>query len=158
MKFSLSSKNSSRSNNSPSRSPRRRCSKKSRATPQRWGAAAVEFAVCLPVIVLVVLGSIEGASLLFLRQALVQSAYEGVKVAIKETAVEADVINIATAVTDGRRLNGVVVETTPADITSVPQGDFITVRITAPVSGNTLIPGGVFTLTEVSAQAVMVKE
>ena len=157
MKFSLSSKNSSRSNSGTSRSPRRRYIK-SRGTPQRWGAAAVEFAVCLPVIVLVVLGSIEGASLLFLRQALVQSAYEGVKVAIRQDSVESDVTNIATAVTDGRRLQGVTVETTPADITSVPQGELITVRITAPVSGNTLIPGGVFTLTNVSAQAVMVKE
>ena len=32
-------------------------------------------------IVLVVLGSIEAASMLFLRQAMVQAAYEGVKVA-----------------------------------------------------------------------------
>lgn len=38
-----------------------------RKTARRRGAAVVEFAVCLPVIILVVLGSIEAASMLFLR-------------------------------------------------------------------------------------------
>lgn len=143
------------SSDSAARMPRKRRARKS---GRRFGAAAVEFAVCLPLIVLVVIGSIEGASLLFLRQALVQSAYEGVKVAIKEDSNNSFVDNIARAVTDGRSLSGVGVETTPADVSSVPRGELITVRITAPVKGNTLIPGGVFTLNQISAQAVMVKE
>lgn len=43
---------------------------------KRRGAAVVEFAVCLPVIIIIVFGAIEAASLLFLKQALIQSAYE----------------------------------------------------------------------------------
>jgi Flp pilus assembly protein TadG len=125
---------------------------------KRLGAAAVEFAVCLPLIILIVAGSIEGASLLFLRQALIQSSYEGVKVAIKQDANNSQVNNVAQAVTDGRRLNGVTVETIPSDITSVPQGEFIRVRVSAPTSGNSLFFNGVFTLPSVTAEAVMVKE
>jgi Flp pilus assembly protein TadG len=125
---------------------------------KRFGAAAVEFAVCLPLIILIVAGSIEGASLLFLRQALIQSSYEGVKVAIKQDSVGSDVNNIALAVTDGRNLNGVTVETIPSDIQSVPQGDLIRVRVTAPTAGNSLFFNGVFTLPTVEAEAVMVKE
>lgn len=125
---------------------------------KRFGAAAVEFAVCLPLIILIVAGSIEGASLLFLRQALIQSSYEGVKVAIKQDSVSSDVNNVALAVTDGRKLSGVTVETIPSDIESVPQGEFIRVRVTAPTSGNSLFFNGVFTLPTVAAEAVMVKE
>lgn len=132
-------------------SPKRHCGK-------RLGAAAVEFAVCLPLILLIVAGSIEGASLLFLRQALIQSSYEGVKVAIKEDALSSDVTSVALSVTDGRKLDGVTVETIPSDIESVPQGEFIRVRVTAPTAGNSLFFNGVFTIPNVSAEAVMVKE
>ena len=125
---------------------------------KRFGVAAVEFAVCLPLIVLIVAGSIEGASLLFLRQALIQSAYEGAKVAIKQDSVSSDVNSVAIAVTDGRNLSGVNVETIPGNIDSVPQGELIRVRVTAPTVGNSLFFNGVFTLPAVSAEAVMVKE
>lgn len=125
---------------------------------KRFGAAAVEFAVCLPLIVLIVAGSIEGASLLFLRQALIQSSYEGAKVAIRQNTVNSEVNSVALAITDGRSLNGVTVETIPSDIQSVPQGDFIRVRVTAPTSGNSLFFNGLFTLQTVAAEAVMAKE
>ena len=125
---------------------------------KRFGAAAVEFAVCLPLIILIVAGSIEGASLLFLRQALIQSSYEGAKVAVKQDSVNSDVTNIAIAVTDGRNLTGVTVETEPGNIASVAQGELIRVRVTAPTSGNSLFFNGVFTLPSVAAEAVFVKE
>ena len=125
---------------------------------KRFGAAAVEFAVCLPLIILIVAGSIEGASLLFLRQALIQSSYEGAKVAVKQDSINSDVTNIAIAVTDGRNLSGVTVETEPGNIESVAQGELIRVRVTAPTSGNSLFFNGVFTLPTVSAEAVFVKE
>ena len=56
--------------------------KKQKARVKREGAAVVEFAVCLPLVILIVLGTIEAGSLLFLKQTLVQAAYEGAKVAI----------------------------------------------------------------------------
>jgi len=137
--------------------------RKSSQSPKRYrkkrlGAAAVEFAVCLPLILLIVAGSIEGASLLFLRQALIQSAYEGVKVAIKQDSDNAGVTSVALSVTDGRRLEGVNVETIPSNVDTVPQGELIRVRVTAPTAGNSLFFNGVFTLPEVSADAIMVKE
>jgi len=55
-------------------------SNKSDAVPakgaRRRGTSTVELAVCLPVIFLLSMGAMEGASLIFLRQAMVQSAYE----------------------------------------------------------------------------------
>jgi len=138
------------------RKPSLRSAKRFRG--KRFGAAAVEFAVCLPLIILIVAGSIEGASLLFLRQALIQSSYEGAKVAIRLDSTNADVTNVALSVTEGRNLNGVVVETTPSDVSTVPQGELIQVRVTAPTSGNSLFFNGVFTQQTVAAEAVFVKE
>ena len=124
----------------------------------RKGAAVVEFAVCLPVILLIVLGSIEAASMMFLRQALVQSAYEGAKVAIRNNGNNADANAAIQAVAAGRRINQLTVTFEPADVSTVAQGDTVRVTITAPGDTNSFIPFGPFKNKLVAAQAVMVKE
>ena len=43
----------------------------------RRAVAAVEFAVCLPVIIMLVFGAIEASSFIFLKQSLNVAAYEG---------------------------------------------------------------------------------
>ena len=124
----------------------------------RRGAAIVEFAVCLPLILLIMLGSIEAANMLFLRQALVQASYEGAKAAVKPDSENSVVADIATLVAEGRRLEGFSVETIPADVSSVPQGNLIRVRPSAPVNSNSFISGTVFRNLTIDAEAVMVKE
>ena len=124
----------------------------------RKGAAVVEFAVCLPVIVLIMLGSIEAANMLFLRQALVQASYEGAKAAIKGDSDNATVTLIANQVAAGRRLEGFTVETIPADVSSAAEGELVRVRSTAPVNSNSFISGTVFRQLDLTAEAVMVKE
>ena len=44
----------------------------------------VEFAVCLPMLMVLMLGSIEATSAIFLKQSLVAAAYEGVREAVGE--------------------------------------------------------------------------
>ena len=138
--------------------PTKRKHHQRKAVRNRQGAAVVEFAVCLPLIVLIMLGSIEAANMLFLRQALVQASYEGAKAAIRLDADNFDVEEVATFVAEGRRLEGFTVETIPADITTVAQGDFIRVRTSAPVNSNSFISGTVFRNLALDAEAVMVKE
>jgi Flp pilus assembly protein TadG len=125
---------------------------------RRRGVATVEFAVCLPVIVLVVLGSIEAASMLFLRQAMIQSAYEGVKVAILRNADNDDAIAAAEAVIRGRNLGGVTISFDPPDIATAVPGDTIRVTAAAPGDANSFIPFGPFKNHVVAAEAVMIKE
>ncbi len=48
----------------------------------RDGVAATELAVCMPVIVLVVLATIESCAMIFLQQSLSIAAYEGARVAL----------------------------------------------------------------------------
>jgi len=131
--------------------------KKLKLRPKREGAAVVEFAVCLPLIVLVVLGTIQAGSLLFLRQTLVQAAYEGAKVAIV-TGDSDQVDAVVDLVAASRNLSEVNVQFTPSDIASVPAGETITVTLTAPGDENSLIPFGVFRNLTIEANASMVRE
>ena len=124
----------------------------------RKGAAVVEFAVCLPIIILIVLGSIEAASMLFLRQAMIQSAYEGAKVAIRNNGDNDAAISAIENVAAGRRVNGLNIEFSPADVSTAEQGEIIRVTVSAPGDDNSFIPFGPFKNRIVSAQAVMVKE
>ena len=124
---------------------------------QRKGAAVIEFAVCLPVIILIVLGTIEAGSLLFLKQTLVQAAYEGAKVAIVSgDAAQAEAI--VDAVTAGRNLQDVQVQFTPSDIANMPAGEILTITISAPGDSNSLIPFGPFKNQVVQTSASMVRE
>ncbi|MFY7877734.1 MAG: TadE/TadG family type IV pilus assembly protein, partial [Pirellula sp.] len=49
----------------------------------RNGAALIEFAVCLPVLMIMILGSMEASSAIFVKQALTTSAYEGIREAMR---------------------------------------------------------------------------
>ena len=124
----------------------------------RKGAAVVEFAVCLPIILLIVLGSIEAASMLFLRQALVQSAYESAKVAVRNDGNNVSAIAAAEAVAAGRRIENMNITFSPSDVETAAQGEIIRVTISAPGDSNSFIPFGPFKNRIVSAEAVMVKE
>ena len=53
--------------------------------------AATELAVCLPIIVLLVVATVEACSMVFLKQSLSVAAYEGVRTAISNRATTAEV-------------------------------------------------------------------
>ena len=122
------------------------------------GAATVELALCLPMLLLIIFGAVEGASMIFLKQALVQSAYEGSKVAIKPNSTNADVAAATQSVLGGRSLDSAVVTTNPTNIESANRGDQVIVTVSAPSDSNSLFPFGPFQGRTVSVQAVMIKE
>ena len=124
----------------------------------RKGAAVVEFAVCLPVILFIVLGSIEAASMLFLKQALVQSAYEGAKIAVRNDGTNSDAIAAMEAVAAGHRIDDMQITISPPDVSTVAQGELVRIKIIAPGDANSLIPFGPFKGQMIAAEAVMVKE
>ncbi len=109
-------------------------------------------------IVLVTFGAVEGASVIFLKQSLVQSAYEGSKVAIRRNATTADVLAATRAVLAGRSLHQARIEINPSNIEQARRGDRITVRVTAPSDTNSIFPFGPFQGHELAATAVMVRE
>ena len=72
----------------------------------RRGAAAVEFAVLLPVFVLLVLGTIEATSMIFLQQTLEIAAYEGARVGLVPDSTDGNVEGAARQILDARNVQG----------------------------------------------------
>lgn len=124
----------------------------------RRGVAAAEFAVCLPVMVLLMLGMIETCTMVFLKQSLAVAAYEGAHTAVKPGATSADVRATCQGILDDRRVHGANIQLSPADVASTPEGAYMEVRITAPSNQNSVLPLRFFRGSNIEAAAVVMKE
>jgi Flp pilus assembly protein TadG len=124
---------------------------------RRRGTAVVEFAVCLPILVILVLGAIECTSMIFLKQSLNVVAYEAIRVAIRNDGTTAAANARANEVITERDIDGVNFSFSPSNIDGLDRGTPIQVTVTAPCGANS-----VFTLNffsgNLEAQAFMVKE
>lgn len=125
---------------------------------ERPGVAAVEFAVCLPVLVLAVMGSIEACTMVFLKESLTVAAYEGSRVALQPAATEADVAARCQEVLTERGVLGGTVQVTPSDIIATPAGDPVEVSVSAPCEANAVIPVWFYGGTIMSGSSTVMKE
>jgi Flp pilus assembly protein TadG len=124
----------------------------------RLGVAAAELAVCLPIIVLLVVATIEACSMVFLKQSLTVAAYEGVRTAIMPNATEAQVKAACNQILADRRIDGGVVTIKPSNIAALNQGDYVDVTVTAPCGSNTIVPNTFYRGKTLSATASMMIE
>lgn len=129
-----------------------------RSLRKRLGVAAAELAVCLPVIVLMVVATIEACSMVFLKQSLTSTAYEGVRTALVKGATASDVMSTCNQILTDRRIQGAEVSVVPSDIPGLNPGQFVDVTITAPCDQNTVVPNGFYRGRTMSATASMMIE
>ena len=129
----------------------------SRRSNSRHGIAAVELAVCLPVLVLLMLGAIESSNIIFLRQAMVQSSYEAVKLAARPDATAAEAISRAESVLTARQIDGHAVTLNPTNTQSLARGADIVATVTAPLDANRLVPFTPFSGQTISVSLTAVK-
>jgi len=123
----------------------------------RRGVATTELAVCLPVIVLLVVATVEACSMIYLKQTLSIAAYEGVRTAISNGATVADVRAACDQILDDRQVEGGTVTVKPSNIGSLNPGEFVDVTVTAPCDGNTVVPNRFYrgrTLTATASMAI----
>jgi hypothetical protein len=125
---------------------------------RRRGVAAAEFAVCLPVLVLLVLATIEACTMIFLKQSLTVASYEGVRTALVSGATPQDVRTSCEQVLSDRNIQGAVVTLVPANITDLEPGDSVDVIVTAPCGDNTVLPMMFYRNRTMSATASMMIE
>ncbi|MDZ4657964.1 MAG: TadE/TadG family type IV pilus assembly protein [Bythopirellula sp.] len=126
--------------------------------PQRAGVAAAEFAVCLPVIVLIVLATIEACTMVFLKQSLNIAAYEGARTALAQNVSSVDVVNAAEQVLTERNVNGGTVTISPSNLGAIAPGQYLTVSASAPATGNSVIPIRFYRGRTLTGSATMMKE
>jgi hypothetical protein len=127
-------------------------------TRDRRGVAALEFAVCLPVLVLLVLGSIEASSFIFLKQSLNVAAYEGIREAIRldgdNAGGDARAVNILTS----RNVRDFDVSFPSGETSRLPRGRDVVIEVSAPTITNSPLAGQFIPNRIVTARIVMVKE
>jgi Flp pilus assembly protein TadG len=124
----------------------------------RRGVATVELAVCLPMLVLFVMGSIECCNMIFLKHALTTASYEGVRAAIRYDATNAQVDARCNAIFTSHRVAGASIETTPTDVSAAPRGQQVLVTVSAPSESNSILPPWFFGGMTLTYTSTMVKE
>jgi Flp pilus assembly protein TadG len=126
--------------------------------PKRKAAATVELAVCLPVIVLVVFASLEGANMLFVRQATVQAAYEAAKFGSRRDGTRAQAERLASDVLSARRINSPNITFVTGDPATTRSGSDVTVRVRVNSDERLITRFRIFSGRQIEAIATMQKE
>lgn len=129
-----------------------------RREEQRRGVEIVELAFALPVMSVIIFGTLELCEVNFTKQSLAVAAYEAGRLAgrpnTSSAVVEARFVDIVAA----RRVNDVTLTIDPAEISDVAVGDQIRITATAPVSANSttsLVLSGVPDIVE---EVVVIRE
>jgi hypothetical protein len=124
----------------------------------RSAVAAAELAICLPLIVSLVLASIEACSMIFLDHGLTIASYESVRAAINYDATNADVTARGNQIINQRSITDATISINPTNVANVPRGQAIEVTVSAPCDANMIIPPWFFGGRTLSASTTMVKE
>ncbi len=109
--------------------------KTNRSINDRRGVAAVEMALVLPVLLIVVFGTINASQLMHFRKSIVLAASEGIRRASERDSTSADVESLVSAVLSSRRVSNPTITLTPATIESAQPGDVIELQIQADFVG-----------------------
>jgi Flp pilus assembly protein TadG len=137
------------------------CISVGRRARRRKGTAAVELAVCLPVLIILAMGSMEATDLMFLRERLKTAAYEGARTVTAPTQTSAAGITAATSVMTQR---GIVSGTASCNPSTVDQntaaGTQVTFTVSAPFASNCYMKpyviGGV--VSNVTVSVTMIRQ
>lgn len=124
------------------RADRRQLSRAGAAATRR-GAAATELAMCLPLLALLLFGSIQACDMIYLKHGATAAAYEGSLELAKRSATNDTVIARTRQLLAVRGVNGAAVRILPAgsDVATSPRGTRLTVEVAAPVRSNLSLSG-----------------
>ncbi len=125
----------------------------------RHAVATVELAVCLPLLVLLVFGSMQACDTIYLQHVTTIASYEGTLAASKSGATRTEVIDRANAVLDEMGIKGALVGIDPnvEDLSSIQEGTLITVIVTAGVAKNLNGPTMFTPRSEVQTRGVTIR-
>jgi len=125
---------------------------------RRDGTATVELSICLPVFILILLGSIEASNLIYLRESLCLASYEAARQTIADGGTKQKAERIATEILKSRGITDLNVTITPNDLSKVAAGTPVTVTVSVPVHTQSMLPKQIYGQRSISAQSTFVKE
>lgn len=118
----------------------------------------MELAVCLPVLVILVFGSIEASSFVFLKQSLNAAAYEGIREAVRVDSSNAAAINRVSNILESRRVEGFSIQFPEGNVDDKERGEAFSIEVSAPTEPNSPLGGRFIPNRNLTARVVMVKE
>jgi Flp pilus assembly protein TadG len=130
----------------------------------RRGVAAVELALCLPLLLALAFGMIETSNLVHLRTRMYSAAYESARLATRPTtasntaASSTAVTSYCTTILQQLGVKGGQVTLSPANLSSVVPQQLVTVTITAPLNQNSFTSLIINSSQTITAQATLVVE
>ncbi len=130
----------------------------SKQANKRRGAAVVEFAVCVPVLVLIVFGSIEMTNGIYLKQAGTAAAYEAARVVTATGGLESSATTRAQEVLAGYSVVGATIAISPAVDSTTPRGTYVSVSVTIPSRENSHGLNMLLGSSVIDAEVTMVKQ
>ena len=117
------------------------------------GAVLVEFAMVMPLIVIIAFAMIELSRLMMLQHTADTAAYEGARHAIVPGATPGEAVTAAKDLIDANGLRDVMIAVTPDVITE--ETALVTVRVEVPVSPNSWIAFFSFVNHSVSSEVTL---
>ncbi len=128
-------------------------------TSRRRAAALLEFAVVVPVLILLVFGMLEFSRLMMVEQVITNAAREGARKAVLPGSTSDDVNTVVTNYLTSSGISGAGTPTVSPDPGTAGAGDAITVTVSVPFNNVSWLPVPMFLGgTTLSATVVMCKE
>ena len=122
----------------PARQFRAACRLREARRDWRTGSAAIELALAIPVVLLIVFGSVETANLVYLKQNLTDTAYHGTLIGVKQGATESYVQSQVSSMLAARCIQGASVDVAPGVLLEdLDRGQLFSIRIVAGTGENT---------------------
>ncbi|TWU35019.1 TadE family protein [Novipirellula artificiosorum] len=116
----------------------------------------MELAICLPVLAIILLATVEACVMLQLQQNLSITAYEGARIGNVPGASSEGVQLQCEMLLDDRNIQGYAVTMNPPDPSSKSPGDPFTVTVSADFAANSVF-GGIFFQDKTLAEAVVLR-
>ncbi len=104
------------------------------STGSRQGAAAVEFAIIAPLMILFMFGMVEIGRIMMLKNAATHASREGARFGVTPTATNATVVQRVNEAMQSYTSSDVAVTVLPSELLSAQPGDMVTVRVSVDLS------------------------
>lgn len=111
-----------------------------RPSHRRQGAALVEFALVLPVIIMLFMGSLEIGRAVMVRHVLEETARAGCRVAVFENGTKQDVLDIVTAAMSAAKIDNYTVTMNPDPPQNLEAFEPVTVTVSVPYAYVSWLP------------------
>ncbi len=128
-----------------------------RRSAERRASVLTELAICLPVLTLLILGSIDISNTIHLKHTVTLAAYEAGQTSTCQGGTEADGRSKGLAILTDRSIRNGTITFSPAITKNTPAGTYITITASAPANNNTLGLTNYFRNSTITVSVVMRK-